>query len=148
MKKRLSFAIIVLTICIFALCAIGCSETIATPFNTNIDSDYNLTWAPVSGARSYEIEVKNTETDVTTKIVSRKTTYSLAKFEKGLYEIKIRAIAGRDEEKDSSWTKIIEFYRPYESGCIYTLINGNAIPQLHCLVIVALSYKRTVYRAY
>jgi len=126
MKKRLSFAIIVLTICIFALCAIGCSETIATPFNTNIDSDYNLTWAPVDGARSYEIEVKNTETDVTTKIVSRKTTYSLAKFDKGLYEIKIKAIAGKDDEKNSKWSKVIEFYRPYESGCIYTLINGGS----------------------
>ena len=42
----------------------------------------------------------------------------------GDYEIRIKAIGGKDDE-ESDWSETYYFYRAYETGCLYRLVNNS-----------------------
>jgi hypothetical protein len=127
MKKLKISVLIGFLICMFGafLCLTGCNEeTIAAPTKLNIDIELTLTWDKVDAARSYQIEVTNDEGTVVVDKKEKKTYTSLKSLEMGLYSVRVKAL-GRSEGVESAWTEAISFDRPYDSGCVYTLLNNQ-----------------------
>lgn len=127
MKKTKLFAIVSIIICtLFAVLASACAHALDVPTGWTIDENLVLSWAGVEDARNYLIEIKNCETGETEEETSRKKSISLEELDVGNYEIKIKAVAGeRSGNADSGWSKVIEFERKKESGCLYTLVNNR-----------------------
>ncbi len=126
MKKLKIFAVIVFMICtITALFGFTSCESyaLATPVNVSVDLDNVLTWDEVDQARRYEVEIKNENGEIISSKRQNKAAVSLKDLEIGNYIIRVRAL-GSEEEELSDWSEEIEFYRAYETGCVYTLINN------------------------
>ena len=126
MKKLKIISSIGFAACIFAalLMLTSCfGKGVKTPTNIKVDLDHNLTWNEVSNARIYNLEIKDLATGETLTKQTRKETYSLASLAEGAYEIRVRALGGDDES--SEWSEPFHFDRPYETGCIYELVNNS-----------------------
>ncbi|MBR2375825.1 MAG: leucine-rich repeat protein [Clostridia bacterium] len=103
----------------------GCKDGgLSAPTGLEISEDYQLSWDVVKDAKRYTVEILDVDNDVKKTKTSYKTVYSLANLEQGIYEIRVKAIAGAGDG-DSSWSKAIEFEKGFETGCVYTLINNT-----------------------
>ena len=126
--KKLKISVLVgFLICMFAafLCLTGCGkETIATPEKLDVDIELTLTWEKVDNARSYQIEVTDDEGQIVLDKKEKKTYTSLKSLDMGFYYVRVKAL-GREEGVESAWTEAISFDRPYDTGCVYTLINNR-----------------------
>lgn len=126
MKKLRIFAVIAFMICtITALFGFtSCDDyALTTPTNISVDLDQLLTWDEVEQARRYEIEIKDENGELVSSKKQNKESLSLKELEIGNYTIRVRAI-GSEEEEVSDWSEVVDYYRPYETGCVYTLINN------------------------
>ena len=124
MKKLKIFAVLSLFV-IGALAGFtACKGDLVAPTEFDIDLDNVLTWEDVETARSYVVEIKNVANGEITEHTSRRETMSLAYLDVGDYEIRIKSV-GSDEEDTSDWSEALHFYRAYETGCVYKLINNN-----------------------
>ena len=123
-KLILLCAVGVLTGLLFLLTA--CGNAVAAPNvdKFKIDQTNKLTWEAVSGARSYVLEIKNVDLGDVEEVNAKRTSYSLADLLEGDYEIRIKAVAGNKNAKDSEWSEICYFSKEYETGCIYKLVNN------------------------
>jgi len=127
MKKLKIFAVICLSVCAFlALSLITACKEYALPAPTNIKVDYNhkLTWDEVEEARSYVVEIKDSNGEIVNSKKEKREYTSLKNLEIGLYEIRIKAV-GNEDGVESDWSTVFEFDRPYETGCVYTLVNNT-----------------------
>ena len=115
-------------------CAVGCGlKPLNTPAKLSVNVSNVLSWVKVEDAKSYKIEVTpvlsepaGAEEEVKVQeFSSRKTSYSLSKLAEGDYLIKVKAIADGKTFADSEWTEAIAWHRPYDPGCVYTLINND-----------------------
>lgn len=125
MKKLKIFALLgflVSTIAVFASCS---GKELAVPSGFSVDDTNRLTWTEVEDARRYKISITNTATGEVQEYNSNRDSYSLAGLEEGDYEIKIMAISGKDEDKNSDWSPAFLFHKDYETGCVYTLVNNS-----------------------
>ena len=132
MKKTKIFAVLGILICmLFAIFTGSCAYVLEAPTGFDIDDDLVLSWTAVENARNYEIEIKYCTEDSDKKgdkelETSRKTSIALGDLEVGSYEIRVKSIAGdRSGNADSPWSKIVEFEKKEESGCLYTLKNNR-----------------------
>ena len=131
MKKCRLFVITALLIgALFGMGACGEEKGLSAPTQFDINEEHQLTWDAVEAARNYAIEIKSVATNESKEVTSRRSTTSLADLAEGDYEIRIKALGNGKTVEDSDWSKTIFFHKKYETGCIYTLINGNTAYQL------------------
>lgn len=125
MKKLKILALLGAIICaMVAFVACG-KEGLSTPYGMTVDEDNRLSWTAVEDARTYVLDIKNVDNGEREEETSKKAYFSLSDLEEGDYEIRIKAISGGSSKRESKWSKVLEFHKDYESGCIYTLINNN-----------------------
>lgn len=116
---------------ILALClalpaaACGGSAALDVPQGIGLSEDYVLSWEEVEGARSYEVEIENTDSGEINVEPSRRTAYSLSALGEGNYSVRIRSVGGSRNDTYSEWSESFIFHRDYESGLVYSLINNN-----------------------
>ncbi|MCQ2400231.1 MAG: leucine-rich repeat domain-containing protein, partial [Clostridia bacterium] len=129
MKKIINILILCL---ILPLClsVAACSKSkVATP-SASLDEDNKLFWSQVDGARSYNVEIFDCQTERTTQENTKKTYYSLDSLEEGDYVIRLMSVGDAKTTADSPWSADIEFHKDYTTGCIYTLINNSTEYQI------------------
>ena len=119
MKKIRWVLLSILIVCCTAILA-ACGAALAAPTNVTI-IDSTLSWIPVTNATNYIIEISGQPQPYLTS----KTTYSLSFLEEGEYTVKIKANDATGAHRESKWSKPVSFTKEYESGMVYTLINGN-----------------------
>jgi hypothetical protein len=125
MKKLKIFTAIGLLVVSAALGFAACKNTdLDAPSGFDVDLENLLTWSDVEDARSYIIEIKNVATGETTESSAKREYFSLDDLEVGDYEIRIKAIGGKDGE-ESKWSETYYFNRAYETGCLYRLVNNS-----------------------
>ena len=124
MKKFRLFVIISLLINIFLVLCACATEKLSAPVNIDIDIEDQLIWKEVDDARNYLVEIV-AENGETKELAPKKATVSLANLAEGDYEIRIKAISGFSNVKNSDWSEVVYFEKGYETGCIYKLINNN-----------------------
>ncbi len=125
MKRFKRLICLVLALClVLPFTACGGSD-LEAPTGIELDENYLLTWEEVAGARSYEVEITEAVSGIQSINPSRRTSYSLAVLDEGDYTVRLRSVGGKQNDDYSDWTKGLEFHKEYESGLIYTLINGN-----------------------
>lgn len=132
MKKLRNILLAFLTaicLCLTSLTACG-SKALTTPTSITCDDNYNISWLQIENARSYILEVTPVSADGTygesKQYTTRKAQYSLSGVEEGDYDIRVKAVSGNKSYSDSEWSEAVAFEKGYESGCIYTLINGSS----------------------
>lgn len=96
-----------------------------TPANLSVNDELVLSWGAVQGARSYRLEIVNTESNEATENTVLRTSYSLTGLAEGDYELRLRAVGGSKNNIFSAWSEPYEFHRDKESGLLYVLVNGN-----------------------
>lgn len=125
MKKLKIFTALGLLIVSAALGFASCKKyDLIAPSDFDVDLENLLTWSDVEDARSYVIEIKNVATGETTESSAKREYFSLSDLAVGDYEIRIKAIGGKDGE-ESDWSETYYFYRAYETGCLYRLVNNS-----------------------
>lgn len=100
------------------------ADDLIAPTDFSVDEDNKLTWSDVENARSYIVRIKNVATGKIDESTLRRESISLSGLEIGDYEISIKALGGRDGV-ESAWSETYYFYRAYETGCLYKLINNT-----------------------
>lgn len=127
MKKLKIFIVMLLSVCAFIAlsCITACKNfDLATPTNIQVDYNHQLTWDEVENARSYTVEIKDSNGEIIDSKKTKQENTSLKSLEVGTYEIRVKAI-GSNSGSESDWSEIFEFDRPYETGCVYTLVNNS-----------------------
>lgn len=128
MKLMKRIICIVFALCLtlpFAACGGGDAE-LNTPSWVDMDADYVFSWEEIDLARSYEVGVTALGGGEENVIVTRRTSYSLSELAEGDYNVRVRAVGGRNNNQFSEWTEGYEFHRDHESGLLYSLINNNS----------------------
>ncbi len=125
MKKLKIFALLTFLLCLLAGFVACKSNALSAPTGFNVDENNKLTWVEVEAARRYKLSIKNVATGEEFIYYPNRESYSLSDLAEGDYEIRIMAIAGKDEDSNSDWSQVYEFHKDYETGCIYTLINNT-----------------------
>lgn len=118
--------IMLLVLAVFSCCLLfACSPSLSRPPKLSINfNTIELEWSPVPNATAYMIEIDGKE------YASSRTTYSLAFLSEGEHKIRVRARDASNTYGDSDWSDTLRFYKEYESGLSYTLINANTEYQL------------------
>ena len=126
MKQLKRFTALLCSLVCVCTALAGCDkeDNLATPNGLNIDISYQLYWEPVAEARKYMVEIKNVTTGVVETFVAYSTAYSISGYKEGEYEVRVRALAGANAGRDSDWSQTFTFYKDYETGCVYTLVNN------------------------
>ena len=125
MKKfNSALALIVALFMAFAFSACSGAKLDA-PADFSIDENNVLSWEEVEGARSYTVHIRDLQTETETEATTRRTSYTLSDLAEGDYEIKVMATGGSQNSLRSEWSEIQNFHKDYETGLIYTLINGD-----------------------
>ncbi len=96
----------------------GCAKALSVPQDVAIE-DNTISWTKVENASNYIVDVSGKQ------YATSKTSYSFATLAEGDYIVKVKACDSKKEWKDSPWTEEIEFTKLYDSGLVYSLINGN-----------------------
>lgn len=125
--KKIKFFIVMILIFSLTLLASCVKYDLETPTGFSVDENNTLSWTVDESARSYVIEIKDLwhGGEIIEK-TSKKASYSLSVLEEGDYEIRVRALGGSAKDQlSSAWSETFSFHKDYETGCIYTLINGN-----------------------
>ena len=104
----------------------ACGQAIGAPDAGKfvIDKTNKLSWAAVSGARYYIVQITDVDTGEVKEVTAKRTNHSLSSLAEGDYEIRIKAVAGDKDKDDSEWSDVRYFSKAYESGCIYRLVNN------------------------
>ena len=102
----------------------SCKAALSVPTSIKIDVNNTLSWSAVAGARRYLVEITDVEEQEPKEYSSQKISYSLSFLDEGDYEIRIRAISGSGNAKNSAWSERIDFQKARETGCIYKLVNN------------------------
>ncbi len=125
MKKfNSTLALIVALFAAFAFSACSGAK-LDKPAGFSIDENNVLSWNEVEGARSYTVSIRDLQTETESEATTRKTSYTLSDLAEGDYEIKVMALGGSQNSLRSEWSEIQNFHKDYETGLIYTLINGD-----------------------
>lgn len=127
MKKLKIFVAVLLSVCTWlALCLfVGCKDfELSTPTNIEVDINHKLTWDEVADARSYVVEIKDANGEIVDSKKEKREYSSLKSLAVGKYTIRIKAVGAQDGV-ESDWSTALEFDRPYETGCVYTLVNNS-----------------------
>lgn len=125
MKKfnsTLALIVALLVAFVFPACS---GSKLDTPVGFSIDENNVLSWEEVEGARSYTVSIRDLQTETESEASTRKTSYTLSDLAEGDYEIKVMAMGGSQNSLRSEWSDIQNFHKDYETGLIYTLINGD-----------------------
>ncbi len=124
MKKFKSLITIVLVL-VFTVIAGACSERLESPTGLFVDDTNTLIWNIVNEARTYTVEVKSVESGETKEEVARRNSFLLSELAEGDYELRVKAVGGRQNSLVSEWSEVLYFHKDYDSGLVYTLINGG-----------------------
>ncbi len=138
MKKINKIAFLSLIACVMLCIATACGlKPLNAPLKLKINEANVLSWVKVEDAKSYTVKVAPSSTDDSSadeqaiqEFTTRKASYSLSKLEEGDYKISVKAVSDGKTSGDSEWSEVIEWHRPYDSGCSYTLINNDTEYQL------------------
>jgi len=124
--KKLKFlvALVFTLLIVFTLGACG-AKKLSAPTEFDVNEENLFTWNKVENAYSYTVEIKNLATGKVDTKKPKSASQSLSDLEEGYYEIRVMSVARGDEYLSSDWSKTVEFYKNYETGCIYTLINNR-----------------------
>ena len=122
LKKLLAFGLCIPLMLLLAACSGG---TLDAPYNLLVNEDNLLTWGEVADARNYKIVITDISSGKSSEYTTRRTYYSLSELPEGDYVIKVMALGGAQNETISDWSEVINFHKDYETGLVYTLINGN-----------------------
>ncbi len=116
---------------IMALMA-SCGKTaLSVPGDFAINEDYVLSWKAVPDARSYALSVEKAgEEGTQTNEKSNTAKFDFSKYAEGDYSVRVKAVAGFDNQKDSDWSEAFTFHRDRETNCTFTLINNNTAYEL------------------
>lgn len=126
MKKLTRLASVFCSLlCVFSTLTACGEEDLSTPIGLNINVENEIHWDAVEGARKYMIEIKNLTTGKVEPLVVYTTYYSISGYAEGDYEIRVKAMAGANMDKDSDWSKVLEVSKSYETGCVYKLVNSS-----------------------
>lgn len=117
MKKIRWVLLSMLIVCCLAILT-ACGAALAAPTSVTV-IDSTLSWMPVANATNYIIEISGQQ------YTTSKTNYSLSFLEEGDYKIKVKANDATGAHRESKWSQTVSFTKEYESGMVYTLINGN-----------------------
>ncbi|MBR7186797.1 MAG: leucine-rich repeat protein [Clostridia bacterium] len=126
--KRIVAFILVLALSLIATACTG--GKLATPSGFYVDDENTLHWSVVAEARSYRVEVKALETDETMETVVRRAEFSMSDFVEGDYELRVMAVGGTQNGRTSDWSEVFSFHKDYETGLVYSLINGGTEYQI------------------
>ncbi len=107
---------------IFTACS---GAQLDAPAGFSIDENNVLSWEEVEGARSYTLNIRDLQTETESEATTRRTSYTLSDLAEGDYEIKVMAVGGSQNSLRSEWSAVQNFHKNYETGLIYTLINGD-----------------------
>lgn len=90
-----------------------------------VNEEDQLVWEEVEGARGYIVSVRAADEEEWTEETVRRTSYSLASLEEGDYQIRMMSVGGSGNSLHSEWSTVLEFHKEYQTGLVYTLINGD-----------------------
>ena len=127
MKKLKFFVAVLLSVCTcLAMCLfVGCKDfELSTPTNVQVDLNHKLTWDEVEDARSYVVEIKDENGELVDNKKEKREYSSLKNLAVGKYLIRVKAVGSQDGA-ESDWSAAFKFDRPYETGCVYTLVNNT-----------------------
>ncbi len=130
MKKLKIFAVLFFLICTITA-FVGCGDKLDAPKRVSVQvslttDQEEVSWAPVEDAYRYLVQFKDVDSgDVEEqKTKERKIAVSEFDLEEGWYEIRVKALSGEDSDNDSVWSSPFDYYKIYESGCSFTLVNN------------------------
>ncbi len=124
--KPLKILLVLLLSAGLLLLSVACSEeTLAVPAGFTIDEDYTLSWFGLSDARSYAVEITPSSGGEGEIRTTRRTSLALADLPEGDYELRVRAVGGRNNEIVSEWSAPLSFRRGHESGILFEYTNNN-----------------------
>lgn len=124
--KPLKILLVLLLSAGLLLLSVACSsETLAVPAGFTIDEDYTLSWFGLSDARSYAVEITPSSGGEAEIRTTRRTSLELAGLPEGDYELRVRAVGGRNNDIFSEWSAPLSFHREHESGILYEYSNNN-----------------------
>lgn len=120
MKKLRYLVFAVMITCFLALLA-GCGKpALPKPQGLKVnEATLELTWRQVVGARRYTVSVNGEERDC------RTNSYSLENLDAGEYQIRVKARANEENNRDSGWSERISFTRETEPGFTFSLRNRS-----------------------
>ncbi len=125
MKKfnsTLALIVALLLLFVFSACS---GAQLDAPAGFSLDENNVLSWEEVAGARSYTVRIRDLQTETESEAVTRRTSYMLSDLAEGDYEIRVMATGGSQNRLRSEWSAVQNFHKDYETGLIYTLINGD-----------------------
>ena len=125
MNKSLRIALFSLMIASLAAFFVACSESVSVPGELMLNEDYKLFWSGDVNARSYSIKLTNLDDGSFHEYVTMAMSYQFKNLTEGNYEVVVKAISREKTRADSGWSEPLRFYKEYETGCVYELINGN-----------------------
>lgn len=114
-------------VCLSAISAVlfsACGFRLGAPKDLSVDVDNKLTWTAVEDARRYIVQITDVDSGEETEVPAKKNAYSLSKLDEGDYVLRVRAVAGNKNQKDSKWSEEYSFKKAYETGCLYSLVNN------------------------
>lgn len=124
--KRISHLLIVMFGLALMFSMVGCArEELNIPTNITIDEENNLIWDSIDGAKTYTVYFVNVDTKAEIEESVRKNSITLSELEEGDYEIRIKAISGVKDKRDSKDSEVLIYHKYKETGCVYKLINNN-----------------------
>lgn len=124
--KKFKFLVLVSVIITAILIFCGCGGyALDTPTNFTLDENNTLAWNEVTDARRYELEITDFDDRTVQTYQANEASFSLSILEEGDYEIRVRALGGKNFKDTSAWSAVQNFEKEYENGCLYKLINNS-----------------------
>ena len=126
MKKLKFFAALFFAICAMAIFA-SCGGKLDAPTEVIAVEENEIAWSPVEDAYRYLVQFQKVDSDDKPKeLKTKETTISASEFEvdEGWYDVRVMALSGESEAKNSAWSEALRYYKIYESGCSFTLVNN------------------------
>jgi len=125
MKKLKIFAVLFFLICTMAIFG-SCGEKLDAPTGVLATEETEIVWSPTKNAYRYLVQFKDVDNGATKELKSKDNKIAVADFEleEGWYDVRVKALSGEGKENDSDWSTPLRYYKIYESGCTFTLVNN------------------------
>ena len=126
MNKKIGYLPVVLALlfaCLLLLNSCG-TPRLSQPIGLYVDMEtQTLHWQKVKGAAAYSVEVDGNN------ISTKQNQFSLAALAQGEYTIKLKAVSGNEEYKDSEVVEYV-FVREHETGLVYKITSNKSAYEL------------------
>lgn len=126
MKKLKFFVVLFFVMCTMAIFA-SCGGKLDAPTGVMATEENEIAWSPVEDAYRYIVQFKSTDNDDKPKeLKTKESKISVSEFEldEGWYDVRVMAVSGEKDANNSTWSEALRYYKIYESGCSFTLVNN------------------------